>query len=308
MIPTLPPISALALIAINPHMVVIQVHIGRNLVDDVLLGGGSKANIITKDLRKRLGLPFPKLVPCMLQMVYQSLTKLIGIIRDLKIHTHGIPYIAIFTMMQNNVLDGSYSMLFGLPWLKNAKVIHNWGKNLITIEGNGVIRMIPITKHLDANIKRPEVFLCYDFANGITNEEEEIFLHAKPKLFNIRTITLLELRTLVSYIPLETSLEELKFDFLHTLGGIPVDEVFTHLKMQDLKIARWTLQDLFTLSYTPGSMKCDSRASLLVCTFTSPCLGHEPKARVVTILIFKLGLASMASFHSFTYTSFFSFN
>jgi hypothetical protein len=29
-------------------------------------------------------------------------------------------------------------------------------------------------------------------------------------------------------------------------------------------------------------MKCDSRASLLVHTLTSPCLGREPKARVAT--------------------------
>jgi hypothetical protein len=30
-------------------------------------------------------------------------------------------------------------------------------------------------------------------------------------------------------------------------------------------------------------MKCDSRASLLAHSFTSPCLGHEPKAKVVII-------------------------
>jgi hypothetical protein len=30
-------------------------------------------------------------------------------------------------------------------------------------------------------------------------------------------------------------------------------------------------------------MKCDSWASFLACTFASPCLGHEPKARVATI-------------------------
>jgi hypothetical protein len=37
-----------------------------------------------------------------------------------------------------------------------------------------------------------------------------------------------------------------------------------------------------SLSYSFESMKCDSRASLLARTFTSPCLGHEPKARVAT--------------------------
>jgi hypothetical protein len=38
----------------------------------------------------------------------------------------------------------------------------------------------------------------------------------------------------------------------------------------------------FTLSYTPMSMKCDSRASLLAHTFASPCLGCKPKAKVMT--------------------------
>jgi hypothetical protein len=30
------------------------------------------------------------------------------------------------------------------------------------------------------------------------------------------------------------------------------------------------------------NMRCDSRASLLACTIASPCLGCEPKVRVVT--------------------------
>jgi len=37
-----------------------------------------------------------------------------------------------------------------------------------------------------------------------------------------------------------------------------------------------------TLSYTPKSMRCDSRASLLAYTFASPYLGCEPKVRVTT--------------------------
>jgi hypothetical protein len=75
----------------------------------------------------------------MFQMVDQSLMKPMGIIQDFKIHIHGIPYIATFTIMWNNVLDGSYSMLLSQPWFRNAKVIHDWGKNLITIEDNGTI-------------------------------------------------------------------------------------------------------------------------------------------------------------------------
>jgi hypothetical protein len=41
--------------------------------------------------------------------------------------------------------------------------------------------------------------------------------------------------------------------------------------------------DSFILSYTPKSMRCDSQASLLAHTLASPCLGHEPKAKVATI-------------------------
>ncbi len=37
-------------------------------------------------------------------------------------------------------------------------------------------------------------------------------------------------------------------------------------------------------SHTPGSMKCDSQASLLARTFASPCLSREPKVRVATIV------------------------
>ncbi len=36
------------------------------------------------------------------------------------------------------------------------------------------------------------MLLCYDYQNGITNEEEDIIFATKPKLFLIGTINLLE--------------------------------------------------------------------------------------------------------------------
>ncbi len=50
-----------------------------------------------------------------------------------------------------------------------------------------------------------------------------------------------------------------------------------------------------TLSDTLGSMKCYSRASHLACTFASPCLGHEPKVRVVTLVVLKNAKIIIAS-------------
>jgi hypothetical protein len=50
-------------------MVVIQVQVGKNIVEDALINGGTSVNIITENLRITLGLPRPKLAPYHLRMV-----------------------------------------------------------------------------------------------------------------------------------------------------------------------------------------------------------------------------------------------
>jgi hypothetical protein len=44
-------------------MAVIQIEIGKTTIEDVLLDGGSRVNIITKYMRLKLGLPKLKLAP-----------------------------------------------------------------------------------------------------------------------------------------------------------------------------------------------------------------------------------------------------
>jgi hypothetical protein len=95
-------------------------------------------------------------------------------------------------VLKNNVLDSNYSMFLGQPWLHNACVTHDWGNNLITIEGNGMVRTIVMTKHLDTNTKCFEVLLFYILTEGVTNKEKEMFFVAKLDLFTIGTITLLK--------------------------------------------------------------------------------------------------------------------
>jgi hypothetical protein len=45
------------------HMAIIQIQIGNNTIEDVLLDGGFGVNIITEHLRLRLGLLKPKSTP-----------------------------------------------------------------------------------------------------------------------------------------------------------------------------------------------------------------------------------------------------
>ncbi len=168
------------IVTIDNHMVVIQVQIGNNIIKDAFMDGGSRINIIIEQLKLRLGLPRPKPTPYNLRMADQTTIEPMGLIKNMKIYVHGIPYITMFTVLQNSVIDFNYSMLLGRPWLKDVKVAHDWGSNIITIQGNGTIKTITITKYLGNEVRRPKVLLCYDYQNGITYEEENIIFTTEP--------------------------------------------------------------------------------------------------------------------------------
>ncbi len=140
-----------------------------------------------------MGLPKPKPTPYNLRMANQTTTKPMGLIRDLKIYVHDIPYITTFIVLQNIVVNFYYFMLFGRPWLRDVKVAHDWGNNIVTIQRNGTVKTITITKHLGGEARIPKMLLCYNYQNGITNEEKDIIFATEPKLFSIRTINLLHI-------------------------------------------------------------------------------------------------------------------
>jgi hypothetical protein len=118
------------------------------------------------------------------------MTRPLGIIINLKIHIHGIPYISTFTVLKNNVVDYNYFMLLRRPWLRDAKVIRGWGNNVIIIKGNGTIKTISINRKLGTKTKRPQELVCYDLMDRLTNEKEDLIFEIQPKLFLIGTITL----------------------------------------------------------------------------------------------------------------------
>lgn len=75
-----------------------------------MLNGGFRINIIIKKPREKL-LLIPKPTPYKLKMLYQTTIKQVGLVKDLKIHIHGIPYIFNFLVIDNNVTDVSFYML-----------------------------------------------------------------------------------------------------------------------------------------------------------------------------------------------------
>ena len=116
--------------AIDKHMPIISISISKNIVDDVLLEGGSGVNVITEEERRKLGLLKPSPAPFNLKMANRTMAKPTGLLRDVKIHIHGIPYIVTLTIIDCQTIKSDYSMLLGRPWLRNAKVIHDKFKTM----------------------------------------------------------------------------------------------------------------------------------------------------------------------------------
>jgi hypothetical protein len=54
-------------------------------------------------------------------------------------------------------------MLLRRLWLKVARIAHDWGNNIMTIQGNGTVTTIVMTKHLGVEVKQLEVLLCYNY-------------------------------------------------------------------------------------------------------------------------------------------------
>jgi hypothetical protein len=111
-----------ASIVVNNQMVVIQVQVGKNNIEDVMLDGRTNVNIIINNFITNLGLPKPRPIPYHLRMVGWSMNTPLIIIINLKIHIHGIPYVATFTVLQNNAVDFNYYMLLRRPWSKMQKL------------------------------------------------------------------------------------------------------------------------------------------------------------------------------------------
>jgi hypothetical protein len=66
-------------------------------------------------------------------MADQQKVQPIGLIMNLKISLASCDYkISIIVLNMDNGVE-AYSMLLGLPWLKLAKIHHNWGDSTLII-------------------------------------------------------------------------------------------------------------------------------------------------------------------------------
>jgi hypothetical protein len=63
---------------------------------------------------------------------------------------------------------------------------------VIIVQVKGIVKTILVKKKLGlVKTRRPQVLVCYDLMDGLTNEEEDLIFETEPKMFSIGTIIIL---------------------------------------------------------------------------------------------------------------------
>ena len=104
---------------------------------------------------------------------------------------------------------------------------------------NGTIKTVKINRQLGYEAVTPHALVYYNFAEGITDDEETILLAADPTLQPMETI---DWDVLSSQLPTSTDDQTNTPDrlFPHSSGTIPVDKTSIREKIKTIDVAYWT--------------------------------------------------------------------
>ena len=105
--------------------------------------------------------------------------------------------------------------------------------------GNGTVKTVKINCQLEYEAVTPHALVCYNFAEGITDDEETILLAADPTLQPVGTI---DWDVLASQLPTSADDQTNTPDrlFPHSLGTILVDKTPIRDKIKTMDVAYWT--------------------------------------------------------------------
>ena len=105
--------------------------------------------------------------------------------------------------------------------------------------GNGTVKTVKINHQLGYEAVTPHALVCYNFAEGITDDKETILLAADPTLQPVGTI---DWDVLSSQLPTSADDKTNTLDrlFTHSPGTILVDETSIIEKVKTMDVAYWT--------------------------------------------------------------------
>ena len=154
-------------------------------------------------------------------------------------------------------------------------VIHDWANDQVQIMGNGTVKTVKINRQLGYEAVTPHALVCYNFVEGITDDEETILLAADPILQLVGTI---DWDVLSSQLPTSADDQMITPDrlFPHSPGTILVDKTPIRKKIKTMDVANWMHNEqdklrLLDLEITddPKLVKLNANLNLQLTTATT---------------------------------------
>jgi hypothetical protein len=156
--------------------------VGGQKIAGILIDGGSGVNVISMATCRQLGIT--KWEPCKfwLRMANGSSVRLIEMIPDLEMVVQGHTFTISVVIMELPHQD-AYPILLGWPWLRSARMKHNWLRNVLTFQRGGKKIRIHTTKgRIPDKATAPVYAEGINMLEGLTEEEADTFLQENPTL------------------------------------------------------------------------------------------------------------------------------
>ncbi len=113
-------------------------------------------------------------------------------------------------------LQKTYFMLLGGPWLKQVKVYHDWGNNVLTIVMKDKIVTLNTSKKVFIFVSKKPCNLndSYDWEHGLTNKNDKYNYQTIPNLWPIGKVSFNELKFLPYIFCATTQLLFIQYGFI----------------------------------------------------------------------------------------------
>ena len=162
----------------------IKMIIAEQEVPGVILDGGSGVNVITEDLANKLGLKWEP-IPFNIRMADNRTVVPKGLIKHAKVKVGGMDYLVnLVVITMQTLTPDSYQVLLGRPWLRDAKVKHDWNRDRISLKKGKKKVYIGFGQNKTTRIAHctPLHAETYNMAEGLEDDEEEYLLQQNPNL------------------------------------------------------------------------------------------------------------------------------
>jgi hypothetical protein len=125
--------------------------VGGQKIAGILIDGGSGVNVISMATCRQLGIT--KWEPCKfrLRMANGSSVRPIGMIPDLEMVVQGHTFTISVVIMDLPHQD-AYPILLGRPWLRSARMKHDWPRNVVAKIRRGYVNVEAGPRGLDQRI------------------------------------------------------------------------------------------------------------------------------------------------------------